>query len=384
MLSSRPASVNDTSPKKISPPIIMEEDILKNEGLKTVSRPGSYIRQHNSSRNAGEIYQVELKKLSQLSLEKDSKDRENHTNNVVSYESGNETEKDVEVNKSGNMMRLSPGSKLSSVDHSGRSLGSRISQTDDANAIKTTDAVFTTEAQQQFQFFESREMDREQAEPDDENYMKLKFMTKDKISGDKGDDLLIEDDDIELQKQKGKMEVYDTQNSQDLLSLERSMDTDENITDENVTGDVPSRNQSSHYTASQMDKSAVTNVISQQHIEDPRFIKSDINSAIKPNESDKNAYGLPIYSGSHPSSMPSEAWNKENEQNDDEYGIVLVDKNSRNNLNIPEVKAMEVEPSPSFYKNQISPDFGEMSENNKTDYQQNFIQSMVQQPRNDK
>ena len=101
----RPASINELSTNKKFFPIIEEEDTIK-----TLSRPSS-----------SRIAQIELKKLgSQCG----SAEMDNHTNNIISYESGNEGDKeaDNEISYSGNMMKQdSPGSKQSSIDHSRRS-----------------------------------------------------------------------------------------------------------------------------------------------------------------------------------------------------------------------------------------------------------------------
>ena len=94
-----------------------------------------------------------MKRLGSLSVEREENaSKENPTNNLVSYESANEADKEAEneMSKSGNMLRDSPASKHS-VDHSRRSgRSSRASRTQDCNAEKTTGVVFTTDGQQQF------------------------------------------------------------------------------------------------------------------------------------------------------------------------------------------------------------------------------------------
>ena len=159
---SRPASIAEIASKRHFPSVIEEE-----ESIRTISRPGSSVA------GTQQIKQIELKKLGSQGC---GVEMDNLTNNILSYESANETDKDVEneISQSDNMVQLrdAPSSRHSSVNHTQRSFNSK---TDDCNQAKTTDAVFTNEEKppQQFQFFESHDMGGLEKAEDDENYVKL-------------------------------------------------------------------------------------------------------------------------------------------------------------------------------------------------------------------
>ena len=87
----------------------------------------------------------------------------NPTNNLVSYESGNEGDIQEVISRSNQQ------SAQSRLDHNSLSTKPVTTQGE-----KTTGALMTTD--QQFQLFESREIDEGAPEEDYDNFLKLKFI----------------------------------------------------------------------------------------------------------------------------------------------------------------------------------------------------------------